>query len=167
MVENIHSFFKEAQNFVEKFNEWANTYKPNASADHICYKCGDRAEFEQLRTLFERESEFIYQSIISERPITVIKFKKALESALGPITYLELSDQKPDGSQKSGFDHIEIYPNDGSMESLADTLEKQGVHFEKVIRPHHTTFDTVIFDHFKVRLESEPLVEKIKRDEML
>ncbi len=167
MMANLQIFFEMAELPISRFNDWVKTHSPAALADHICFKCADHEEFERVRALFEHESEFIYQSIISGRPIAVIKFKASIESALGPIWYLELSDQKPDGSQKSGFDHIEIFPVDGSMESLADSLKNTGVHFEKVIRPHHTTFDTTIFDNFKVRLEPEPLIEKIKRDEML
>jgi hypothetical protein len=78
-----------------------------------------------------------------------------------------LSDQRPDGSQTSGFDHIEIYPKAGSMEQLADDLSSKGFAVEKIERPHHTTFDGYIGEDFKIRLEPEVLVETIAREEML
>ena len=120
-----------------------------------------------MRKMFETASTFVYQSIISKRRIAIVKFVVPIQTALGAIWFLELSDQKPDGSQTSGFDHIEIYPKAGSMEDLADGLNSKGFVLEKIERPHHTTFDGFIMGDFKVRLEPEALVEKIKREEML
>ncbi len=167
MYPNLQTFFRDAEPFLAAFNAWATTHHPAAHADHLCYKCGDAAEFEHIRALFEKESVFVYQSIISARRIAIIRFPHVLATVLGDITHLELADQKPDGSQISGFDHIEIYPTQTSVEELAGTLEKQGVSFEKVVRPHHTTYDAGIRDAFKVRLEAEALVEKIKMTEMI
>jgi hypothetical protein len=85
---------------------------------------------------------------------------------LGDIWFLELSDQKPDGSQKSGFDHIEIYPTTGTVQDLANDLESKGVQLRKVERPHHTTIDGHLPGGFLIRLEPEALIEKIKTTEM-
>jgi len=159
-------FFQNARPFVDAFDAWVTGAKPAARADHLCYKCGSSEEFESLRRMFETESAFIYQSIISDRRIAIVKFNTPVKTRLGGISFLELSDQKPDGSQASGFDHIEIYPTGGTMDALADQLASAGTIFEKVVRPHHTTYDAAIHGTFKVRLESEPLIEKIKRDEM-
>ena len=166
MMESTHDFFIVAQRSVAVFDAWAGRYSPAAVADHICYKCGSSEEFESIRKLFESESAYIYQSIISNRRIAFVKFTKAIPTALGDIWFLELSDQKPDGSQKSEFDHIEIYPTAGSMKGLVGDLESKGVLIEKIVRPHHTTFDLIIEGSFKVRIEPEPLVTKIVRDEM-
>lgn len=167
MFVNLERFFEMAQSSVVSFDAWVDRYAPVAKADHICYKCSSGAEFERLRALFERSSTFIYQSIISNRRITIVKFTQPIPTKLGNIWFLELSDQKPDNSQASGFDHIEIYPITGSMDDFASTLIAQGVTFEKVIRPHHTTYDTFIDGNFKVRLEPEALVDKIKLTEMI
>lgn len=167
MIESTEEFFAGSVASVEAFSAWSRKYSPKAKADHLCYKCGSSAEFEQIRALFELESEFIYQSIISKRRIAIIKFLVPLETPLGNISVLELSDQKPDNSQISGFDHIEIYPVEGTLEALVSDLEQKGVPFEKVVRPHHTTFDSVISDTFKVRFEDEPLLQKIKREEIV
>ncbi len=165
--EAVSSFFIGAIPFVTAFDAWANAYDPAAIADHICYKCSDSAEFERIRAMFEAESVFIYQSIISKRRIALIKFLAPIPTALGDISLLELSDQKPDGSQTSGFDHIEIYPAHGSIEDFVTSLETKGAIFEKIVRPHHTTFDATIIADFKIRIEPEALLEKVMMTEMV
>ena len=165
-MNSLSDFFARAQVIVTDFNAWAGEFNPRAGADHICYKCWSSQEFEQMRAMFEGESKFIYQSIISERRIAIVAFKKPIVTALGEIWHLELSDQKPDGSQVSGFDHIEIYPVEGTMDELAAQIEASGFALEKVERPHHTTYDGRLGEHFKVRLEPEALITKIKAEEM-
>jgi len=167
MFKNLEDFFLAGQSSLNQFNIWAEKIKPAARADHLCYKCIDATEFEYLRSLFESASSFVYQSIISNRRIAIIKFQKPLETILGEVWFLELADQKTDGSQTSGFDHLEIYPSSGSVEQLAEQLIEQKVPLEKIVRPHHTTYDTEIFGSFKVRIEPEPLIEKIKKMEMI
>lgn len=167
MSYNIKTFFAAATLYIATFNAWCVKTLPDAQADHLCYKCGSTQEFEQLRAMFEQESAFIYQSVISQRRIAIVAFREPIGTALGDIRFLELSDQKPDSSQDSGFDHIEIYPNSGTMDALADTLESKGTTFTKIERPHHTTYDAVIDGKsFKVRLEPEALLAKIKKEEM-
>ncbi len=166
MEKIISEFFESSQQWIEIFNAWSRPLVSFAAADHICYKCSSSEEFESLRAMFEHESIFLYQSIISQRRIAIVKFTQPIGTILGDIWLLELSDQKPDGSQASGFDHVEIYPTTGSLESLVETIEANGTSLQKVVRPHHTTFDLTIKDNFKVRLEPEPLLEKIQREEM-
>jgi predicted metalloenzyme YecM len=166
----VDAFFAAARPIITAFNAWVKTYEPKAIADHLCYKCGSAQEFERIRKLFEGESAYIRQSIISGRRIAVIRFKGpdpsqvAIPTKLGDIHYLELSDQKPDGSQKSGFDHIEIVPTRGTMKTLAERLMERGVPFTKSVRPHHTTYDTVITGGYEVRLESEMLARKVAKE---
>ncbi len=166
MINSLETFYVATVPVITAFDAWVAAASPAARADHLGYKCADAVEFEKLRALFEYESAFIYQSIISARRIAVIKLSRAISTALGEITTLELSDQKPDGSQRSGFDHIEIFPTEGTVEALGKSLATKNIHFEKTVRPHHTTYDTTLDNGFKVRLESEPLIEKIKRQEM-
>jgi predicted metalloenzyme YecM len=164
-MQDLAMFFQAAERALLRFQVWAEPFAETAQADHVCFKCASSGEYEAIRRLFEPESVFVYQSIISKRRIAVIKFLRPLASVLGDIWFLELSDQKPDQSQVSGFDHVEIYPRQGSVERLATQLEATGVRFEKVVRPHHTTFDADIGEGFRVRLEEERLVEKISREE--
>lgn len=164
----IEQFFKIAEPHVAFFNAFSLTHDliGKAAADHICYKCGSRRTFEQIRALFEYESVYMYQSIISDRPIAYIRFKKGIETELGIIYYLELSDQKPDGSQKEGFDHIEVYPVSQSYDELVQKLAKDVPVMHKE-RPHHTTDDIEMEHGFLFRCTRGPLITKIKASEMI
>lgn len=161
-------FFRGAEASIASFNTFAIVHELShrVVADHICYKCASATSFEAIRKMFEAESAFIYQSIISKRRIAIIRFHTAIETALGPIQLLELSDQKPDGSQTEGFDHIEIYPSSGSTNDLVAHLRSKDVTVKTHVRPHHTTHDLVLENGFKVRIEDEPLLQKITREEM-
>lgn len=165
-MDSTKQFFLTAQDSIEEFNQWVRWVQPKALVDHICFKCEDTEEFEQLRTMFEVESQYLYQSIISGRRILIVKFLEPLQTGLGDVWFLELSDQKLDGSQTSGFDHIEMYPMEETVESLVEELRAKGMHFTIVERPHHTTYDFELGSGFKVRLEPEALIEKIQREEM-
>ncbi len=167
MPETIDAFKDESRTLTGLFDAFARKHalEGKAAADHICYKCGSSDTFERLRALFEYESAYEYQSIISKRRIAYIRFKEGIETVLGTIMYLELSDQKPDGSQKDGFDHIEVYPVVGTYDELVMLLEETETVI-KVERPHHTTHDVELNEGFIFRCEHEPLIEKIKREEM-
>lgn len=162
---NLIQFYKSAKTTIERFSEFIEKHNltKRAKADHICYKCSSSKSFEDIRKLFESESQWIYRSIISERRIALIKLKKSIESMLGEINLLELSDQKLDGSQKEGFDHIEIYPSDGNYNNLINYLNSRKIYPIKVERPHHTTYDIKI-NNLILRLTQEPLTEKITKE---
>lgn len=167
-IKNISDFYREAHDLVSVFNIFIeqNNLATDVRADHICYRCESKEVFEALREIFETESDFIYQSIISGRRIAIIKFKKGIETEAGVLQYLELSDQKPDNSQTNTFDHIEIYPIALSYKKLITRLESSGVSLVRVERPHHTTYDTKLGDHYSVKITEQPLIEKIKAEEM-
>lgn len=168
MIENREDFYQNALPLVSTVVEFLgkSDLQGTVKVDHFCYKCSSAEEYERLRSLLEWESEFVYQSFISERRISVMKLKESIPTRFGELIYLELSDQKPDNSQKSGFDHIEVYPLQGPLGILLQDLKKQGIETKKVVRPHHTTYDIVLERGFLLRFEEEPLVEKIKREEM-
>mgnify|MGYP000920923002 CR=1 FL=1 len=166
MISSVESFYAAATPATARLDAWIAAATPPARADHLCFKCADPAEYERMRAFFENESRFIYQSIIAGRRIALVGLSRPLATKLGDIRFLELSDQKPDGSQTSGFDHIELFPTSGTLEALVEAFAATGISFEKTVRPHHTTYDLAIGDGFKVRLEAEPLVDKIKNEEM-
>lgn len=166
MTISLERFIADSGPWIAGFNAWVKQMHPPACVDHICWKCASSEEFEAWRAVFESVSPFIYQSLIAGRRIAVIALPQRIMTDLGEIRFLELSDQKPDGSQKSGFDHLEIYPTHGSASALCDVLTEQGMIFEKIVRPHHTTYDARIEGGPLMRLEDEPLIEKIKREEM-
>lgn len=168
-IKNLTDFYTHAQDLVPVFNEFIarNTLQERVRVDHFCYKCGDSETFESLRRILESESTFIYQSIISQRRIAIIKLKRGIETSAGTLNLLELSDQKPDNSQKDSFDHVEIYPTKESYEELVESVIKNGERVAEVKRPHHTTHDLMISEQFSVKFTHELLLEKIKRDEMV
>ena len=168
MIFTIDEFHRGAQGIVATFNTFAqaNGLQGKAKADHICYKCVSHATFERLRTMFESSSAFVYQSLISQRRIAYVKLTIPIETDLGPIYFVELSDQKPDNSQSNAFDHVEIFPSDGDYEALIEDLSDQGVELMKVERPHHTSYDIALPNGFEIKVAIEPLVQKITREEM-
>lgn len=168
MTTSIEQFYNESEASVKVFNAFVNKHNLTGRMvpDHICYKCDSRESFEVIRKIFETESAYMFQSIISNRPIAYIKLKMPIQTVLGDIWFLELSDQKPDGSQTEGFDHIEVYPTTFSYDDMIKELEKT----ETVVmieRPHHTTHDVELENGFVFRCTREPLIDKIKRDEMI
>jgi predicted metalloenzyme YecM len=167
MIKTIKDFYEGSEDIVSIFNSFAqkNQLEGKAQADHICYKCDSNKSFENLKSIFDFNSDFIYQSIISNRRIAFIKLKGPLETILGVIHFLELSDQKPNGSQKDGFDHIEVYPVGWSYEDMVKDLEtKEEV--IKIERPHHTTHDIKMSEKLIFRCTKGRLVDKIKESEM-
>jgi len=168
MSSSVEEFIKKAREYVRNFEAWAREYEltDKITADHFGYKCSSAEEFERLRKLFEEYSDYIYQSIISKRRIDIIKLAFPLETNCGHLWFLELSDQKPDGSQKSGFDHLEFFPIKNSVADLVRYLKDKNVVVVKVERTHHTTYDIALSNNFKVRIETESLIKKIGREEM-
>lgn len=164
---SFEDFVASSQEKIGAFNGWATSFQDRIHADHIGYKCATTEEFERLRAIIEMESSFIYQSFISGRRIALCKFKKPLSTVAGDIHFLELSDQKPDGSQKSGFDHVEIYPVRETMEQLVLFFAEQGSDFVQTVRPHHATYDQKLLPTFSIRIEPEPLIRKIVHEEIV
>jgi predicted metalloenzyme YecM len=162
----VEEFYKHTSPIITELNAFAQKHSltGRAKADHVCYKCGTRESFEKLRTMFERESDYIYQSIISDRPIAIVRMKRGIETMLGTIYYLELSDQKKDNSQKERFDHIEVYPVGWGYDAMVQELQKGEV-VKEVKRPHHSTHD-ITMGQFLFRMTHGPLIEKIQQEEM-
>jgi len=168
MFDNVHQFYREAEKFGKVLDAFIQNYGLTNSviADHICYKCSSSDVFENIRRIFENDSKWIYQTIISGRRIAIIRTKQSLKTSVGNISLVELSDQKPNGNQSDGFDHIEIYPISKTYEELVSDLKSQGLDVNEIVRPHHTTHDIKREDGFIIRLTRESLAEKIKQEQM-
>ncbi len=165
----LQAFMTAAGECVKAFDAFVHSrnignFSSSTYADHICYKCGSRPTFEGLRAMFESQGCLMYQSVISGRYIAYIKLKSPIATSLGPVRWVELSDQKPDGSQKDGFDHIEVYTV-GSSEKLIARLSAGGK-VEKIVRPHHTTVDAEMGGYI-FRVSDGPLLDKIKSEEFV
>lgn len=136
------------------------------SVDHIGLKCSSIELYETERKLFEFDSRFVYQSIISKRRISIIGLMNGLPTIVGNLNFLELSDQKPDGTQKDVVDHLEIIPTAISYDELVSIITEKGYTLKETIKPHHSTYDVILPSGFVVKISREMLIDKIKRDEL-
>lgn len=168
VILNKEQFYQEAERILNHVGMFFEQHQllSQIQFDHLGFKCSSAQEFEAMRKMFESGSDYIFQSIISNRRIALIKLSDPIQTTFGFISVLELSDQKPDQSQKSGFDHIEVYPVDSSVENLVKSIQEKGIDIHQEIKPHHTTWDFFV-DNFKVRIEPGALIEKIKQEEMV
>ena len=166
MFKDVSAFYEGARNAVEMFDRFLSDYDLRVAvvADHICYKVSSPENFERMRRVFEGENKWLYQAIISGRRIATIRTHQTLETSAGGINLVELSDQKPDGSQTDGFDHIEIYPTLITYRELVAHLKGRGLNVREIVRPHHTTHDIALDNRFIIRLTSDRLAEKIKSE---
>ncbi len=169
MIKNSTDLREITKPFLEEFDTFCREYGlvGKVKADHIGLKCSSKELYESQRSFFEFESRFVYQSIISKRRISIVGLTEGLVTSVGLLNYLELSDQKPDGSQKDAVDHLEIVPVRISYQELVDDLQSKKVMLRETIKPHHTTHDIVLSSGFIVKLSQEMLINKIKREEMV
>ena len=157
-----------SQVYVSEFNAFCGEYDlvGKVRADHLGIKCSHTKIYESHKALFEKESRFIYQSIIAGRRISIIGLREGVDTFVGPLNYLELADQKQDGSQTDRIDHLEIIPTTCSYKELIAHLSEKGVTLKETVRAHHTTYDIVLPSGFSIKLSREMLIDKIKREEM-
>lgn len=165
MISTAADFYQEAQKALALVDHFSRQQALPGLAvpDHLGYKCASSSNYLMLQDILGREAQWLYQSFISGRRISIVRTPQSIPSFLGPINLIELSDQKPDGSQRDGFDHIELYPTINYNELLS-ILTKRKLPFHEVARPHHTTYDLRLADGFLVRLTRERLADKIRRE---
>lgn len=168
MLETSNDIYVKTESLVLEFNQFCveNNLLEKVQADHIGLKCSSSELYEKQRALFDFACTFGYQSIISKRRISVVGLLTGIKTEVGDFKYLELSDQKPDGSQTDVFDHAEIVPTTISYDELVDILRTKGVQLKENMKAHHTTYDVVLSSGFVVKLSREMLIDKIKRVEM-
>jgi predicted metalloenzyme YecM len=169
MPKTVSSLTALARPLVAQFNSFCekNGLIGLVQADLICIKCSDSEIYEARRKDAEGRSQFIYQTMVSGRRISLIKLRDAIPTAVGTIEYLELCDQKPDNSQDDRISHIEIVPISVSYNELLDTLKEKGIELKESIRPHHSTHDIKLPSGFSIRIYPEFLIDKIKRTEFV
>lgn len=165
-MKNLHSFIENSREIVSFFNNFIleNNLQDVIVADHICYKCGSNESYEEWRKLFDFEAKNFYQAIISKRRIATVLFKENIKTEAGGIGYLELSDQKPDGTQTEGFDHIEFVPKNKTTEEVVGILESKNIKVVKDVKPHITQYQ-INMGKYNFRLADMRLVDKIKMEE--
>lgn len=169
MLQNTIDLADFSKSKIDEFNIFCKGCDliEKVQADHICLKCSSTEVYEKQRLLFEFDSRFVYQSIISKRRISIIGLTSGLETIVGNLNFLELSDQKPDGTQKDCIDHIEIVPMGITYEDLITLVREKGFTLKETIKPHHSTYDIVLTSGFIIKFSREKLVDKIKRDELV
>jgi len=163
---NYQDFISSGQDAIRIFDENTQNYSflEQSAPDHVCYKCSGRKEFELIRSWFEEHGVFVYQAQISGRPIATIQLKKPFVSQWGEIHTLELSDQKPDGSQTSQWDHIEVKHINDDYNGLVAGATNYGLDVILKERPHHTTHEVKLGGSIKLVFTRERLIEKIKEE---
>jgi len=167
---NLETFRLKLQQMLDDFSEYVESIgvnRQNIAADHVSYRCASNSEYEAIRSLFEFDSAFLYQSIIGKRRIAYIGLHEPLQTYFGDIHYLELSDQKVDNSQVSHCDHIELNPKNITFEELQKIFRDIGITLDENVNLNRTTFEFYTPSKFKVILNREPLVDKIYRDELI
>jgi predicted metalloenzyme YecM len=166
-MNTIEDIYKNGEDYIALLNQFAEKFQLQGKAlvDHIGYKCASKEEYEHLKSIFENNSNYIYQSMISSRRIAIIRLANPISTLLGEIKFFELSDQKPDLSFKSGYDHVEVSPV-SSYAELVSYIQEQGLSGEASNKPHHSTHNFRVTEDFIIKIESEPLLEKIKAQEM-
>lgn len=154
------------EHILQEFNELTKGYAflIKAIPDHICYKCKTRKEFETIRNWYEKHGQWIYQTEISGRAIATIKLREPFRCWMGEVWYLELSDQKPDGSQEESWDHMEVKHREDRYDELVDRAQNIGLDVIEKVRPHHTTHEVMLENSFKLVFTREMLGEKIKKE---
>jgi hypothetical protein len=109
-------------------------------------------------------------SVISGREISVLEFSTPIFAFGKEVRVLELSDQKPDGSQKEGFDHIEILP---IIETThIDEAGKEHTHVLKGIGGRIVVAPPDLLMNkdgarYRVKIATMPLIERIERERRL
>lgn len=163
---SIDEFYRATKSIVDSFNTWYARYgrfSKECKTDHVCFKCASSQEFETLRRLFEIPETSFYQSIHSGRRIAVIQLPKPIITSHGDIWFLELSDQKPDMSQVSGFDHIALFPPTAPCRVVVDLLEnREGIEFVYKFHPNDSVYVTNLKGGFKLHLTETSLLNRIR-----
>ncbi len=161
-------FFEKAYESIEQIEVFirSNKLETMITLDHLCYKCESHEEFTMIREILEEKGDYLYESWIGDRLIALIKLTEPLSTSFGPISFIELQDQKPAGTQKSGFSHLEAYPKDVAYGDILEYLKGQEVSVIEDPTPHHPIHEVELSPSFVFRLEQEPIIEKIKREEL-
>lgn len=165
MATQAAKFLRASTSLTKSFERFVfqNNLEEAVRPDNISYKCGTREEFEKVRSIFElRESGWMEQQIISDRRFVVLKLTTPLPTYPQPLPILKIADQKPDGSQSAGFDHIEVLPNGFHYDVLIDFLRGKGIELKEMTRSGHTTHDMQLGE-FLIKFSRESIVERMAK----
>lgn len=137
-------------------------------ADLVCIKCSSHDVYESRRNYYDLDSRFIYQAVVSDRRIALVGLKEGIPTSVGDIRLLEIIDQKSDNSQIDCLSHIAIVPTGISYDDLLVKLKENNAHTEDKSRGDgYVATDVVLPTGFRIRIEKESLLDRVKRVEIL
>ena len=160
----IEKAYEDAIEQVEVFIR-TNELEGKIQLDHLCFKCESHQEFVEVREMLEEKSIYLYESWISDRLIALLKLEEPITTSFGPIACIELQDQKPAGTQKSGFAHVEAYPVE-RYDDVIEFMKEKNIEVKEDPTPHHPIHEVELSPAFVFRLEQEPVIEKVKREDL-
>ena len=170
MLGSLEELASAAAPFVQQCNAFIAKHGLHGAVmvDHLCFKCGSAAEYEQVRTMLEAtpSSAFVYQVQLSGRRVAYVGLREGIVSMNNPIRFIELSDKKPGADETAGFHHAELYPTTADYDQLIQKLEDRGEAIQRQFRPHHTTDDLALPSGFILRFTQRPLIEKIVEEQL-
>ena len=153
----------QLDNFCE-VNGLRNLVKPEL----VCITCSSKEVYEARKAYYEFDNRFIYQAPVSNRRIALIGLKESLRTSVGEIGLLEIVDQKPDNSQTDRLTHVGIVPQGIPYEEIIIKLKENGANLEDRSRPDgYTACDVVLPTTFRIRIQKESLLGRVKREEMV
>lgn len=170
MDEKTYNLAKICEPAVAQLDDFCKVYNLVGliKADLVCIKCSSKEIYEARRAHYDMDSRFLYQAVIAGRRIVIIGLTETIKTSVGDIRCLEITDQKADNSQTDRLNHIGIIPVGISYDELVGKLKEGGAELREVVRSHgYTACDVVLPTGFFIRIQKEPLIDRIKREEMV
>jgi predicted metalloenzyme YecM len=83
---------------------------PHMEIDHICYRCASLAEYVDLKARLAEEAgcSLLIESMIGNRPISILEFPDPIQHAKWSVRCLELASPKPGRQHRRGLEHAEV-----------------------------------------------------------
>lgn len=135
--------------------------------DHICYDCGDSGSYERMFEMLSPTYSHFDTSLIGGRKISVFTLTEPFFAYGREVSVLELCDQKPDGTQKEGFDHIEVLPVSNTIKDVGSSMAHMRVVKEvqtRLAAPHLDICMDKGDKRLRIKITDVPLLEKIQRE---
>lgn len=133
--------------------------------DHICYRVGSEAEYQQKKAELHEHGDMLIESMVNGRMIATFKLHSPILYKNRKIDVLELPAPKPGHAYASGLEHVEFVSKQ-SLQSIVDEnpaciFETQGINKEinaditlrlgeYCIRFHNQTLEDVIAEEKKL-----------------
>lgn len=110
----VEKYIGDVNSFVEPIlSALASKYEidiTNKIIDHICYRCESKLEYKSLikNIIDDKLGEILIESMIGDRPISIIKLYAPLRICNYDIYCIEIPCPKQNGKHMLGLEHLEI-----------------------------------------------------------